>query len=234
MAKNQLTYALAIIAHPDDEAFLLAGTSLKFAEEGKKVGVICATHGEKGADRLNRNLNQEEMAKIRANELQTACSIIRCEIIQYLDYPDGGLDKADFKLLVRKLAVKIEQCHPEIILTFGKEGISGHKDHVIIGEAATAAATASHHGVREVWRASMPASAIKKFNEHLALRKVHHSHFHTQELQGVPDNQLIMVDIQKYAEQKHEALKAHASQYLPQFVLDIFLKYECFEVVKMP
>src|SRR5438874_772108 len=66
-------FALAIIAHPDDEAFLLAGTCLKFAAEGKKVGIICATHGEKGADRLNRQLTEAEMAAIRTKELHTAC-----------------------------------------------------------------------------------------------------------------------------------------------------------------
>ncbi|HEV8601404.1 MAG TPA: PIG-L family deacetylase [Patescibacteria group bacterium] len=232
MTNDPSIYGLAIVAHPDDETFLLAGTCLKFADEGKRVGVVCATRGEKGADRLNRNLSQPEMAKVRVKELQTACTIIKCAMVEYFDYPDGELDKADFKQLVQKLAEKIDQYKPAVILTFGEEGISGHKDHIVIGHAAVAAASAAKHKVNEIWLASMPVSAIEKFNQHLAERKVHHSHFQKQKLQGVADEKLMMIDIQKHAAQKHQALKAHKSQYLPRFVLDIFLKYECFEVIK--
>jgi len=233
MSKHGSIYALAIVAHPDDESFLLAGTSLKFADEGKYVGVICATHGEKGADRLNRDLTEEQMSKIRSDELLRACSLLKCGCLGFFDYPDGGLDQIDFQELTDKLKNSIEELQPEIILTFGEEGISGHKDHIVIGRAAMAAAKKSAHKVREIWRASVPASAIDEFNEHLAGRKVHLSHFHEQKLQGVPDEKLLMIDISKYAEQKHEALKAHQSQYLPHFVLGIFLKHECFEVVTL-
>lgn len=226
-------YALAILAHPDDEAFLLAGTSLKFAEEGKSVAVICATHGEKGADRLNRNLTEKEMAQIRAEELQTACKIIGCNCQEFFNYPDGALDQADFKLLVQDLVAKIEQYQPKIILTFGQEGISGHKDHIAIGEAAVAATKQSNHQASEIWRASIPASAMKAFKEYLAGKKVHHKHFQKNTLQGVPDEKLLKINISKYAEQKNEAIKAHESQYLPHLTFDLFLQYECFEIVRL-
>jgi LmbE family N-acetylglucosaminyl deacetylase len=226
-------YALAIIAHPDDESFLLAGTSLKFAEEGKSVGVICVTRGEKGADRLNRNLTEEQMAEIRSQELQKACNILKCQCTEFGNHPDGRLDQTNFDELVGELVQKINQYQPKIILTFGKEGISGHKDHIVIGKAAVAAAQKSNPKPKEVWLASMPVSAIDDFNAHLTTRKVHHSHFNEHLLKGVPDDQLLKIDISKYAEQKHQALKAHESQYMPSFVLDILQNYECFEVIEI-
>ena len=70
-------YALAIVAHPDDETFLFSGTSLKFAEEGKNIAVVCATRGEKGTDRLGRNLTPQEMAEERAQELTAAAKLIK-------------------------------------------------------------------------------------------------------------------------------------------------------------
>ncbi len=226
-------YALAIIAHPDDESFLLAGTSLKLAEEGKSVGVICVTRGEKGADRLNRNLNEEQMAGVRVKELLQACNILRCKCTECFDHPDGGLDKIKLEDLVEEIRQKIDQYKPEIILTFGEEGVSGHRDHIITGKAALAAVRQATHKIKEAWLMSMPASQIDKFNEHQRTRRVHLQHFETQILKGVPDEKLAMIDITPFAKQKHEAIKAHQSQYLPDFVIDIFLKQECFEVIKM-
>lgn len=231
--KPQKYFALAILAHPDDESFVLGGTTLKFAAEGKRVGIICATRGEKGADRLNRRLSEQQIAEIRAGELEHACDLLSCSCAKFLSYPDGGLDQINFGQLTADLTGLIDYYQPEIILTFGKEGVSGHKDHIVIGQAATAASQKAAHKVKEIWLASIPSSAIQEFNEHLAERKVHHNHFQREELQGVPDDQLLKIDIKKYASQKHAALKAHESQYLPQFAIDAFMNFECFEVIKL-
>ncbi len=192
------------------------------------------THGEKGADRLERNLSPEQMGKIRTNEMQTACEILGCKCVDFYNYHDGGLDQISLEELTQKLIPQIEQYSPQIILTFGQEGISGHRDHIMIGEAVLAAARQAHPRPKEVWLASIAASEIKAFNQHLNERKVHRSHFQESELQGVPDEQLLKIDIKKYAAQKLEALKAHQSQYLPHLVWPTLLKYECFEVVKLP
>ena len=226
-------YALAIVAHPDDESFLLADTSLKLFAEGKRMGVLCVTKGEKGTDRLNRKLNLKQMAKIRQTEALQAAKILKLSFVEFFNYPDGGLERLDFNKLTSRLAKKIDQYQPTLILTFGKEGISGHKDHVVIGKASLAAVKKSKHKPLEVLLASVPASSIKTFNQHLVNRKVHHSHFKQQKLKGVPDKILFKIDISKYAPQKLKALKAHKSQYMPEFVLDFFQKNESFEVVKI-
>lgn len=225
-------HVLTIIAHPDDESFLFAGTAMKFLAEGKSVGVICATHGEKGADRLNRKLTEKEMGEIRSQELLKACDILHCDCQKLFDYPDGGLADINFDQLVQDLTAEIEAYQPEIILTFGDEGISGHRDHICIGQAVQASAGRAKHQVREIWLASMPASIIKKFNDHLTQIRVHHKHFRHREVQGVPDDELMMIDIRPYAERKHAALKAHRSQYLPHALFEPFLEYECFKIIR--
>ena len=233
MNKQKLIYALAIIAHPDDEAFLLAGTCMKFAEEGKSVGVLCATHGEQGADRLHRDLTPEQMAEIRIAELRRACSMIHCDCLELLDYPDGGLNLADSEQLESTLIKEIEKYQPKIIFTFGPEGITGHKDHIAIGRAAQAAAEQAQPRPKEIWLVSIPTSLMSKFLEHLSLRKIHHNHYQAEELYGVPDERLVKIDIRKFAAAKAAALKAHESQYLSDLNFDIFLEYECFEVIKL-
>lgn len=39
---------LAIVAHPDDESFGMGGTLARYAAEGARVTLICATRGEAG------------------------------------------------------------------------------------------------------------------------------------------------------------------------------------------
>ncbi|MEJ0021583.1 MAG: PIG-L family deacetylase [Candidatus Doudnabacteria bacterium] len=231
MSEQKTIYALGIVAHPDDESFLFAGTCLKLAAEGKNMAVICATKGEKGADRLKRKLSMAQMAKLRQLEGKKAAKIIKLSKLEFFNYPDGGLDRVDFLKLTARLAEKIEKYRPEIILTFGKEGISGHKDHIVIGKATITAVKRSKYKPQKILLASIPASAIKVFNKHLITRKVHLSHFSPQILKGVPDNNLLKIDIRKYAKLKHMTLKAHESQFLPSFALAALQKQECFEVI---
>ena len=230
-SNNQKLYALAIVAHPDDESFLLAGTSLKFAEEGKTVGVYCATRGEKGADRLNRDLSESEMAQIRSLELQNACNLLKCTC-EFSTHGDGSLDNENFDALVNELVEKINQYRPSIILTFGDEGISGHRDHIAIGKATVAACSLAARKPTEIWRASIPDSLIEDFQNHMEKRKVHHLHFIKKQLQGAPDEKLMRVDIKKYKDQKLKAIEAHQSQHHPNVVWPTFLEYEYFEVIK--
>jgi LmbE family N-acetylglucosaminyl deacetylase len=226
-------YALGIVAHPDDETFLFAGTCLKFKEKRLNTAVICATKGEKGADRLNRNLTKKQMATERMAELKKAAKIMELSFVKFYNYKDGGLGDADQPGLVSKLVKELETFQPEIVLTFGKEGISGHNDHIAIGRAALAAVRKSKFKPKEIWLASMPASKIKNFNANLAKRKVHHSHFRKQILKGVADNKLLKINIKKFRKEKEAAIRTHKSQYLPGMIMDNFLTQEYFEVVKI-
>lgn len=229
--KNKSTYALGIVAHPDDETFLLGGTSLIFAKLGKTTAVICATKGEKGADRLNRNLSKKQMAAERVAELLKAAKLIKVKELEFFNYPDGGLDQVDFKQLTRRLVAKIDQYKPEIVLTFGLEGISGHRDHIVIGKATTIAVHASKHRPKELWLASMPKSKMKEFNEHINRRRVHHSHFKPEVLKGVPDKLLRDINISKFSKIKLRAIKTHKSQYMPHLLMDNFLYHEYFQIL---
>ena len=231
---NRKLYALAIIAHPDDESFLFAGTIMKFKDKGKEVGVICATRGEKGADRLNRKFTPNQMAKIRTKELKQACDLLHCQCRRLFEFHDGGLDETDFEKLVSELTDEINSCQPQIVLTFGEEGISGHKDHITIGRAAIEACKQADPRPSEIWQASIPASMAEDFHNHTEKRKVHHLHYIKNHLQGVLDEKLKKVDVKKYQDQKLNAIQAHQSQYLPQLVWPHFLENEWFEVIKLP
>ena len=197
------------------------------------VGVLCATKGEKGTDRLGRGLTMNQMAAERAAEFKVAAKILKLSYVQFYNYPDGGLDKAPFKLLVAKLKQQIETLQPKIILTFGPEGVTGHRDHVAIGKAAIAASKTVKNKPQEIWLASMPRSKIKSFRAHMIKRKVHHTHYKEKVLQGVPDKQLKIIPTGKYKRTKLKAIKAHKSQFLSSLVTETFLNREYFQVIKL-
>lgn len=234
MSHNSQIYALAIIAHPDDESFLFAGTTKKFEEEGKKVAVICATRGEHGTDRLNRNLSEKKMSEIRTSELLKACNILHCDCKKFFNHKDGFLADLNFNRLVEELVNEINLYQPQIILTFGKEGVSGHKDHIAIGQAAKEASKIASPKPSEIWCACVPSSLSESFSEHMNKQRVHHSHFAKTKLDGVADEKITKIDISKYKATKLEALKAHKSQYVPHLIWPFFLEFEYFEVIKVP
>src|SRR5919106_7026071 len=81
-------------AHPDDESSKGAGTMAKYAAEGVRVVLVCATRGEEG-DILNPRMDRpgikERMAEIREAELETACDLLGVERIYQLGYRDSGM-----------------------------------------------------------------------------------------------------------------------------------------------
>jgi LmbE family N-acetylglucosaminyl deacetylase len=56
-----------------------------------------------------------------------------------LDYAEGDLDRVDFDLLVSRIVEPIRMHRPEVILTFGPDGVTGDTDHVVLSRAATRA-----------------------------------------------------------------------------------------------
>ena len=74
--------SVAFGAHPDDVEISCAGTLLKLASKGYKIGVISLTHGELGT---------RGSLEIRAQEFQEAASIMELSAHKMLDIPDGNV-----------------------------------------------------------------------------------------------------------------------------------------------
>jgi LmbE family N-acetylglucosaminyl deacetylase len=56
-----------------------------------------------------------------------------------LDYAEGDLDRVDFDQLVARIVEPIRMHRPEVILTFGPDGITGDTDHVVLSRAVSTA-----------------------------------------------------------------------------------------------
>ena len=135
---NKLTL-MAVFAHPDDEAFGTGGTLAKYAAEGHDVYVVTATRGEAGQIALPDLATPASLPAVREQELRCACKAYGIHPPIFLDYLDGQLTIVNQGQAVGKLVRIIRQLKPQVMITFGPDGIYGHYDHLAVHRWATAA-----------------------------------------------------------------------------------------------
>ncbi len=123
---------LAVFAHPDDEAFGVAGVMRKCADEGIKTALVCATRGEEGEISDPALASPETLGRVREGELRTAGRIMGIEDISFLDYRDGTLARADEVEAVGRIVHQIRRLRPQVVVTFDASGGYGHVDHMAI------------------------------------------------------------------------------------------------------
>jgi N-acetylglucosamine malate deacetylase 2 len=206
---------LAVFAHPDDETFRCGGTLALLASRGVRSCVLTATRGEGGSCGDPPLCAPEELGEIRERELSCACHALGLEPPLLLDYRDGRLAEADPEGLIGKIVRVVREIRPQVILTFGPDGLSGHPDHVTIGRLATeaflrAGEPPAHAGrwVRgttlQIPSALYHVAVAQSLADQLGLRQV----------RAVPDEDITMwVDVSPVWDQKMEAIRCHASQH---------------------
>ena len=140
---------LSVLAHPDDESFGMGGTLAKYASEGVKVDLICATRGEAGEVDPECLAGYDSIADLRVDELNCAVKALGIESVHLLSYRDSGMtgseDNEHPRALINapldevagKIADHIREIKPQVILTFDPVGGYRHPDHIFIHQATT-------------------------------------------------------------------------------------------------
>lgn len=126
---------LAIFPHPDDETLGLGPTLARYSDEGVETHLICATRGEMGwYDSEGPNPGFEGVGLIRTGELNCAAEHLGLHSVNFLDYIDGYVDKANPTEIIAKLVTHIRRIKPQVVVTFGYDGIYGHPDHIALSQ----------------------------------------------------------------------------------------------------
>lgn len=138
-AGRQPLRILGVFAHPDDETLCAGGTFAKYASAGAEVHVVSLTKGEAGQIRDASAATRSTLRAVREMELQSAGNALGLTETRCLDYPDGGLAAIDSQILLQLAHKLITEIDPDVVITFGPDGFSGHTDHIAVGAAVTAA-----------------------------------------------------------------------------------------------
>lgn len=133
---------LAVFPHPDDETFSAAGVMAAAAARGVPVTVVSATRGEAGESSIPDLDDPERLGVVRERELRDAMRQIGVTDVRVLGYRDSGMEgssqaddprafvQVSVEAATAKLVPHIRSVRPQVILTFGPDGIYGHPDHL--------------------------------------------------------------------------------------------------------
>lgn len=130
---------LGVWAHPDDETYLSGGLMARAVRAGGRVVCVHATAGERGTED-DAGWPPDRLGPHRAGELRSALGELGVHESEILGYPDGGCDGVDHEAAVAAISATIRRARPDVVVTFGPDGITGHPDHVAVGRWATDAA----------------------------------------------------------------------------------------------
>ena len=129
---------LGVWAHPDDEAYLSSGLMSRVRNHGGRVVVVTATRGERGTDDPAR-WPPARLSVVREQELRASLAEVGVHEHHWLGHADGGLDGVPVSQGAAELVPLIEDVAPDVIVTFGPEGMTGHADHRAISAWTTEA-----------------------------------------------------------------------------------------------
>ncbi|WP_449276626.1 PIG-L deacetylase family protein [Leucobacter sp. GX24907] len=226
-------------AHPDDELYLTATLMLRTIGAGGRVRVIHATLGEVGAP--YPEIDREAVAELRDRELTAAMGVLGVHDLQLLGFSDGECHTVSDSDGVAAVRAALADLSPDLVVTFGPEGITGHPDHIAVSRWTTAAWLDLER------RGGLPAGAqllYATMTDGFVAR--HHLEYPPEfplTLRGepitCPDDALAMHlhPTPEEAKIKREALAAHASQVVgPVTILgeDRFFEWWTSEMFREP
>jgi LmbE family N-acetylglucosaminyl deacetylase len=208
-----------VFAHPDDDTYGVAGSLALHASRDLHVTVVLTTSGEAGRIAEAGLATRETIGAVREAEDRASWAALGLDpTIRFLRHPDGRVEDVAVDRLVEEYGTILRETRPDVVITFGPDGVTGHRDHVAVGAAATsafhAARTAGVDGLHRLLHVGLPQSTLDRFNGLLRERGLDPID-PTQEFQprGVPDDTIgVVVDCTSVYERKAEALRRHRTQ----------------------
>lgn len=149
---------LAIFAHPDDE--VTVGPLLaRYARLGHRVRVVAVTAGQKGVRPHTSYAAGHELGAARIEEFRRACACLGIKPPMVLRFEDGEVAaRGVIDQIIGELNGVVADLQPDVVITFGPEGASGHTDHRIISSAVTELVQKPGCPVRKLYYVAYPAA----------------------------------------------------------------------------
>jgi LmbE family N-acetylglucosaminyl deacetylase len=129
---------LGVWAHPDDEAYCSSGLMGQVRDAGGRVVVVTATRGEHGTTDPEA-WPPELLGPLREQELRASLAEVGVDEHRWLSHRDGELAGVPLDRGAAELVPVIEAVRPDVIVTFGPEGMTGHADHRVVSAWTTEA-----------------------------------------------------------------------------------------------
>jgi LmbE family N-acetylglucosaminyl deacetylase len=211
-----------VVAHPDDDAYGVAAlVALRLSDPSFRFFLVHATDGEGGAIAEGSGATRATLGAVRRVEDENAWRAVGRSPYRHdwWGYPDGGLDDVPFDELVDRVAEVLGEERPDVVATFGPDGITGHPDHIRIGEATTSAflrfAGDGGPGFRRLVYGGIRQSVIDRWNaRRVQAGRTPWDPDTVYHLRGVPDERIdIDIDTAEVAPLVRRAMQEHRTQW---------------------
>jgi LmbE family N-acetylglucosaminyl deacetylase len=210
-----------VVAHPDDDTFGSAGTvALHGDDPAFRFVLIHATRGEAGEIADPALATPETLGAVREEEDRRSWVALGREPDrhEWLGYPDHRVADVDRRELVDRIAAILDDERPDVVVTFGPDGVTGHPDHVTVGLAATEAfhrlRGTSGGGFRRLIHTAIPQRIIDGWNRELTAtgrQPMDSSEIYVP--RGVPDDEIdVAVDTSAVTDRIIAAIAEHRTQ----------------------
>jgi N-acetylglucosamine malate deacetylase 2 len=220
---------MVVVAHPGDEAFGFGGAIARAAAQGAYIVLLCATRGYfdsrlalkspapggKNRDPKTDAIVWRNVDTIREDELRRSVALLGVRVLRMLDYAEDDLGSIDFDELVSRIVEPIRMHRPEVILSFGPDGVTGDADHTVLSRAVTAAFDAAGQPLsyeddieedQVAWRAAKLYQLVVPASQVAALAGRVDGY-------GTPDGrETLTLELGELAELKLAAIGRHVSQ----------------------
>ena len=167
---------VALLAHADDEV-AIAPVLARYAREGVQVYMIVVSDGGAGAGqqqgyipRPDAALAGEELTTARAEEERCAAHALGVHPPILLGFPDGKLgdylgDRSLISRATQRIADELQRLHPDVVITWGPDGGTGHPDHRIVSSIVTQLQRTGAPGVPErLFYMNLPVESMRAMN----------------------------------------------------------------------
>lgn len=209
----------AVFAHPDDDAFGISGTCALHAAD-LQLTVVFATSGEAGWISDPSLAKRETLGRVREGEALEAYRVLAIEPdLRFLRYPDGGVAKVPRDELAAKVEEALVAVRPDVVITFGPDGVTAHEDHVTIGAVATEVfhrvrERLGDHGPARLLHVALANGDLERLAEELRSRGLDPPNpGEPFQPRGVPDETIaVRVDCSSVVKRKLVALREHRTQ----------------------
>ncbi|HET7928877.1 MAG TPA: PIG-L family deacetylase [Actinomycetota bacterium] len=209
-----------VFAHPDDDTFGVAGSLALHERDEVELTVILATSGEAGRIADASLATRQTLASVReAEDLASWRALGLDPDVRFLRHPDGGLNAIPRGELLAEVQGLLEEVAPEVVVTFGPDGITGHDDHVAIGSIATEAfgavrTSSGGAAFSRLLHSAIAESSLDRLNRLLRERGLEPMDPAQPFMpRGVPDAAIgARVDASRVYERKLEAIRCHRTQ----------------------
>jgi LmbE family N-acetylglucosaminyl deacetylase len=166
---------VAVLAHADDEG-PIAPLLSRYVREGVQAYLIVVSDGIAGAGqqghipRPESGPTGETLASARTEEARCAASALGVHAPILLGFPDGKLgdytgDRSLIYRVTQRIAEELQRLRPDVVITWGPDGGTGHPDHRIVSSIVTQLQRTGAPGVPErLFYMNLPVESMRAMN----------------------------------------------------------------------